>query len=249
MTYATFERVLNEVAPYGDHLYFHVKGEPTLHPELERFLDRASQYHKKVHLVTNGTLLQHLDFDLGAHPALASLVISLHSLQELPEIAQDAILSDLTLFIKQNRLRPFTFYLRLWNHDNGKLVDWLSGMLGFQVVYSPTKQRQKLVDNLVLDTDQAFEWPDMSHPEVSYQGTCYGGLKMMAVLSDGTVTPCCLDHNGLMAIGNLLTTPLTTLLNQPRYQSFRTSLQQNHFTEALCQRCTYHLKHKKRISR
>lgn len=249
MTTAIFEHVLTEIAPYGDHLYFHVKGEPTLHPDLEHFLDRAFQKQKKVHLVTNGTLLQHLDFDLGAHPALASLVISLHSLQELPEIAQDAILGDLTQFITQNRQRPFTLYLRLWNHNNGRLVTWLSELVGSQVTYTPSKQRQRLMDNLVLDTDQTFDWPDLSHPEVTRHGTCYGGLKMMAILSDGTITPCCLDHNGHMALGNLLTTSLTDLINQPRYRNFRRQLEQGYFAETLCQRCTFHLKHKKRINR
>jgi radical SAM protein with 4Fe4S-binding SPASM domain len=249
MSRAIFERVMAEIGPYGHHLYFHVKGEPTLHPDLEYFLDVAATAQKKVHLVTNGTLLNRLTFDLGAHPAVASLVISLHSLQELPQCSQDAILADLARFLDRNRQRPLTLYLRLWNENNRSLVDWLSRYVGFKVSYTPSKKRQRLIDNVMLDTDQAFEWPDLNHPYVTDRGTCYGGLKMIAVLADGTVTPCCLDHNGHMALGNLLTTPLSTLLTELRYTDFRTALVNRRLVEPLCQHCTYHLKHKKRISR
>lgn len=248
MSVDDFERILTQLDPYGDHLYFHVKGEPTLHPQLETFLDLAHQAHKKVHLVTNGTRLSALTFDLGAHPALASLVISLHSLQPLPTITLEAILGDLSRFLEVNRQRSLTIYLRLWNENNGILLNWLSTVVGHAVTYTPSKKRQKLIDNLVLDTDQAFEWPDMSHPYVTPRGTCYGGLKMMAVLADGTVTPCCLDQSGQMALGNLLKTPMNELLLTPRYQTFKSGLLEGRLTEELCQRCTYHLKHKKRIS-
>lgn len=249
MSKAMFDHVIHEIAHYGDHLYFHVKGEPTLHPDLEYFLDVAGAYQKKVHLVTNGTLLSRLTFDLGAHPALASLVISLHSLQYISQSAQDAVLADLATFLDRNRQRPLTLYLRLWNENNGKLVDWLSNYVGFKVTYTPSKKRQKLIDNVVLDTDQAFEWPDLNHPYVTDHGTCYGGLKMMAVLADGTVTPCCLDHDGHMGLGNLTEIPLSKLLSDTRYTTFRSSLEKGQLVEPLCQHCTYHLKHKKRISR
>ena len=249
MSVDDFQRVLNQSSPYGDHLYFHVKGEPTLHPQLKTFLDMAHQASKKVHLVTNGTRLSTLPFDLGAHPSLASLVISLHSLQPLPTITQEAILSDLSRFLTTNRQRSLTLYLRLWNENNGILLNWLSAYLGQPVSYTPSKKRQPLIDNLVLDTDQAFEWPQLSHPLVTDRGTCYGGLKMMAILADGTVTPCCLDHQGHLALGNLLETPLQEILESPRYQRFRDGLNHGILTEELCRRCTYHLKHKKRISR
>ena len=248
MTVDEFRHVLSEVALWGDHVYFHVKGEPTLHPQLETFLDLAHHARKKVHLVTNGSLLGRLAFDLGAHPALASLVISLHSLQTLPQSTQEAILSDLSRFLDLNRHRALTLYLRLWNENNGLLIRWLTDYLGFSVTYTPSKKRQKLVDNLILDTDQAFDWPDIDHPKVTDTGTCYGGLKMLAVLGEGTVTPCCLDHNAHLSLGNLHETPLSQLLESPRYRTFRSNLENGRFTEDLCQRCTYHLKHKKRIS-
>lgn len=248
MSLEDFQRILNHLGPYGDHLYFHVKGEPTLHPHLETFLDLAFQSNKKVHLVTNGTLLSTLTFDLGAHPALASLVISLHSLQPLPKISQEAILGDLSRFLALNNQRPLSIYLRLWNENNGVLIQWLTEFVGHPITYTPSKKRQALKDNLILDTDQEFVWPDIDHPKVSERGTCYGGLKMMAVLVDGTVTPCCLDHNGHMALGNLFEIPLSELLATTHYQTFRQGLEKGQLTEDLCQRCTYHLKHKKRIS-
>ena len=59
----------------------HIKGEPTLHPQFQKIMDLAYAHHKKVHLVTNGTRLDQLGFDITTHPALSSLAVSLHSMQ------------------------------------------------------------------------------------------------------------------------------------------------------------------------
>ena len=38
----------------------------------------------------------------------------------------------------------------------------------------------------------------------------------MAILCDGTVVPCCLDGNGVMALGNILDSTLEEILSNPR---------------------------------
>lgn len=38
-----FASILEQVAPYTGYLYFHVKGEPLLHPQLGEFLDLSGQ--------------------------------------------------------------------------------------------------------------------------------------------------------------------------------------------------------------
>ena len=58
MTEEEFSVLLPKLRPYTDFLYFHLMGEPLLHPNLERFLALAGAQGFKVILTTNGTLLK-----------------------------------------------------------------------------------------------------------------------------------------------------------------------------------------------
>ncbi len=245
MSLLEFKRVLDEVKDHTNHLYLHLKGEPTLHPQLKSIMDLTYEAGKKIHLVTNGTLLGSLDFDLIAHPALSSLAVSLHSIRLFTDVEKSKYLESLENLIMRSENRSFTLYLRVWNQNNTEILDWLRRILNVNFDYSPTKHRVQIRKNLALDFDKEFLWPSLDHPFVSETGHCYGGLKMMGILVDGTLTPCCLDNDGDMALGNVFRTPFETLIRQDRYQSFVAQMAQNRFSEPLCQHCTYHLKHKK----
>ncbi len=57
MTESEFAELLPKLRPYSDFLYFHLMGEPLLHPLLERFLELAGEAGFRVIITTNGTLL------------------------------------------------------------------------------------------------------------------------------------------------------------------------------------------------
>ena len=59
------------------------------------------------------------------------------------------------------------------------------------------------------------------------------------MLCDGTVVPCCLDGEGRMALGNLLTQQLPDILNTPRAQTIREGFSRRRPAEDLCRRCGY----------
>lgn len=245
MSLDEFSLILNQIEGHGRHLYFHLKGEPTLHPQLKEMMDLAHDHQKKVHLVTNGTLVDRLNFDLISHPALSSLAVSLHSLRFDNGFESVKELKTLENLIMRSEDKPFTLFLRVWNEQNDDILNWLRSFLRLDFSYTPSKHRIPLRKNLALDFDKAFEWPSLSHPYVTDQGHCYGGLKMMGILSDGTLTPCCLDSDGDMALGNVFETPFDELIIQPRHQTFIAQMASNRLSEPLCQHCTYHLKHKK----
>ena len=58
MTEAEFTALMPKLRPWADYLYFHLMGEPLLHPHLARFLAIAGEWGFKVILTTNGTLLK-----------------------------------------------------------------------------------------------------------------------------------------------------------------------------------------------
>ena len=64
-------------------------------------------------------------------------------------------------------------------------------------------------------------------------------IAMLAVLCDGTVVPCCLDGEGRMALGSLLTQELPDILDTPRARAIREGFSRRTPSEDLCRRCGY----------
>ena len=75
-------------------------------------------------------------------------------------------------------------------------------------------------------------WPEMRNGSFLLRD-------QLGVLVDGTVVPCCLDHEGDMALGNLFTQPLTKILNSPRACALREGFSRRKPAEELCRRCGF----------
>ena len=74
-----FTFLARRLRPFGDYLYFHLMGEPLVHPLLPRFLEIAGELGFRVILTTNGTLLPKWRDALLAAPALHKVNISLQA--------------------------------------------------------------------------------------------------------------------------------------------------------------------------
>ena len=68
---------------------------------------------------------------------------------------------------------------------------------------------------------------------------CYGLRDQIGVLCDGTVVPCCLDHEGDLALGNLMETPLDVILESPRAKAMFDGFAAGRAAEELCRKCGY----------
>jgi len=49
MSFDTFAKILEQIKAHIDSIYFHVKGEPLLHPEISRFLDLCHAKDEDLH--------------------------------------------------------------------------------------------------------------------------------------------------------------------------------------------------------
>ena len=68
---------------------------------------------------------------------------------------------------------------------------------------------------------------------------CYGLRDQLGVLADGTAVPCCLDHEGDIALGNLFTQPLSEILQSERACALREGFSRRRPSEELCRRCGF----------
>ena len=70
-------------------------------------------------------------------------------------------------------------------------------------------------------------------------GTCRALKDQLAVLSDGTVVPCCLDHEGDVPLGNLFSQELDEILRALPAQALLSGFAARKLTQPLCRRCGY----------
>ncbi len=242
MTEEAFTALLPKLRPWTDYLYFHLMGEPLCHPMLKPFLDHAGSHGFRVILTTNGTLLQKQQEMLLSSPALHKLNISLHAFEANDlAIPFDAYLRDCFTFGKAAEGKKLVVY-RLWNQGgaeekNSEILAALESF--FPKPWHQERRGIRIGERVYLEYGDKFDWPDLTAEDMGQKVFCYGLRDQIGVLCDGTVVPCCLDHEGDLALGNLLEDNLENILETPRAQAIYRGFQLKTAAEELCRKCGY----------
>ena len=242
MTEADLAVLLPRLRPYTDFLYFHLMGEPLCHPRLEIFLELAHSHGFRVILTTNGTLLpRHQDMLLSS-PALHKVNISLHAFEanDLSVPFAD-YLRGCFEFGKAAEGKVLVSY-RLWNEGgqnekNGEILTTLE--THFPKPWTPQRQGTGIGNRIFLEYGDKFDWPDLTAPDGGCGVFCHGLRDQIGVLCDGTVVPCCLDHEGDIPLGNLFEQSMEEILESPRARALYDGFSRRMATEELCRRCGY----------
>ena len=234
--------LLPKLRPYTDYLYFHLMGEPLCHPHLQEFLRLAGQQGFRVILTTNGTLLPQVQEILIYADGLHKINISLHAFEANDlSIPFSEYLNGCFSFGKAAEGSKLVVY-RLWNQGgaDARNQEILRTMEKF--FPKPWKQQRRGIqigDRVFLEYGDKFDWPDLAAPEGGEQVFCYGLRDQLGVLCDGTVVPCCLDHEGDLALGNLFSSSLEEILDTPLAQDIYQGFSQRKATQELCRKCGY----------
>lgn len=242
-----FRVLAQKLRPYGQYLYLHVMGEPLLHPHLPQLLAICRELDFRTNLTTNGTLLPKKQAQLLAAPALRKVSISLHSFEANAAGDFSAYLSGCTDFSAAAKKAGILSDFRLWNLDGAAtrgLHEQNDAILAhlhrvFPGAWQKNTWGWRLEDRIFLSYGERFDWPDESALDHGAAGRCRALSDQLAVLCDGTVVPCCLDHAGTLALGNLFTQELIDILASPRACRMREGFACGERTEPLCRRCGY----------
>lgn len=242
LTEAEFSFLMQKLRPWADYLYFHLMGEPLCHPKLSSFLTLAGEAGFKVILTTNGTLLEQKQDVLISSPGLHKVNISLHAFEA----------NDLTMPFETYLQQCFSFgqaaqgkklvVYRLWNQGGAdkRNQEILAAMeAAFPRPWIVERRGIRVGDRVYLEYGDKFDWPDLNAPDGSERVFCYGLRDQIGVLCDGTVVPCCLDHEGDLALGNLFETSLEEILNTPKAQAIYHGFSEKRAVEELCRKCGY----------
>ena len=156
MTPAQFETVTEQLRGYSRYLYFHLMGEPLLHPELERLLEIAAAKGFYVNFTTNGTLLSERGAIIANSPTVHRINISLQSFEGNQTDADIFnYVNHCARFAKAAAAAGKIVSLRLWNGGgaekrNGDILQALQ-----RVFPAPWQIAQK---NTVLDARVFLEF-------------------------------------------------------------------------------------------
>lgn len=242
MNEENFRLLLKKLKPWTDFLYFHLMGEPLCHPLLYRFLELADEEGFRVILTTNGlNLAQHTD-RLCCAKGLHKVNISLHAYEANNlSVPLADYLDGCFYFGKQAEGQMIVSY-RLWNQggantENESIIQMLQQF--FPQPWVTENRGIRIGQKVYLEHADKFEWPDLNAPVQVEKVFCYGMRDHIGILCDGTVVPCCLDHEGDIPLGNLLHQDLADILETPRAKAIFDGFCSGNASEELCQRCGY----------
>lgn len=242
MSTEEFRRIAEKLVGHTKFLYFHLMGEPLLHPELESLLSIAGELGFRVIITTNGTLLPGRGETLLSSPALHRVNVSLQSFEGSgSEGDPEEYIAGVCDFAKKASEKGVLCSLRLWNGGgenarNGRIIALLKEQ--FPQEWETCPRNLRLADRVFLEHGDKFDWPDLAAPEAQVN-FCYGLRDQIGVLCDGTVVPCCLDSGGSIALGDLHRQSLEEILSSPRARAIYEGFSRRAPAEELCRHCGY----------
>ena len=242
MSEQAFSALLKKLRGRTQYLYFHLMGEPLLHPSLGRFLELAAEEGLRVILTSNGTLLRDREETLLGADALYKINLSLQSFEANEGGEIEDYVNQCAAFSAQAAEKGKICELRLWNRGgresrNGEILRLLES--AFPAPWEKNARSVKLSERVYLAEDDLFDWPDPAAENRGESCFCYALRDQVGVLVDGTVVPCCLDHDGDLALGNLFEQSLEEIMSTEKARRILNGFSQRKAVEELCRRCGY----------
>lgn len=241
MSAEEFETVLQKLTGVTGYLYYHLMGEPLTHLRLPDMIAVASRLGFKSQITTNGKLLESRGqalIDARVH----KVNISIHSFEEGSNTDYVNYINACLDFADRASRAGIIVVLRLWNngYDEGRNISTLELVRAkFPWDWKEEPRGIRIRDKLYLEHGDRFDWPDLGAADGGDQVFCHGLRDHFGILSDGTVVPCCLDHNGDIPLGNVFTQPIQEILDSPRAKAMRDGFSCRKATEELCRKCGY----------
>ncbi len=230
-----FEEMLNKIDGYTNYLYFHILGEPLMHPKINELIDIAAKKFE-INITTNGYLIDRIKNNKN----IRQLNISLHSYNELYGISLEKYLNK--IFETVDILKKYTYIsYRFWINSkyNDKIITKLNQKYNTNLTFETIKNNTTLTNNIFVSKINEFIWPDLDNKFENTCGKCYALKDHIGILVDGTIVPCCLDTKGIIKLGNIYKDELKNIIDSKRYKNMLIGFKKNKKTEKLCLKCGF----------
>ncbi len=249
MSLEFFQKILDEIKPYTNLIALHVMGDPFVLSNLREYLLVAHKNGFLVELTTSGFYMNNHSPSQILKAPLRQLNISLNAYNKnSTNISLDDYLNSIFLYIEHKlKHNPSSFInLRVWNLDelesearfNDEIFRRLREHFGVNLSDVSAKSSIRLAPKVLLHFDNYFEWPSLLSTQLSH-APCHGLSSQLAILCSGVVVPCCLDSDGVIALGDLNTQSLDDILSSDRAKAIKDGFKNGVAIEELCQKCSF----------
>ncbi len=235
MSIDEFNIILKKLEHHTKYLYFHILGEPLLHPKINDFINTASLKYK-VNITTNGYLIDRIKDNKN----IRQLNISLHSFDEKYKVSLEEYMNDIFSVVDKLSKTTYISY-RFWinNKYSYEILRYINKKYNTNLELNTLKNNSTISKNVFLSINEEFIWPDLNNSYYNESGTCYALKDHLGILVDGTIVPCCLDSKGSISLGNIFRDDLDNIKKNQRYVEILNGFKNNKKCEPLCRHCKY----------
>ena len=232
MSMDEYKLILKKLENYTKYLYFHVSGEPLLHPFINDFINLGSKDFF-INITTNGYLIRRIKDNHN----IRQINISLHSYSPKYNISLEKYMNDI-FEVLDNLANDTYFSLRFWvnNEYNDEMIKLLENKYNKNI---ELKTGFEITKNVFVSINKEFIWPRLKNEYYNEFGTCYALKDHIGILVNGDIIPCCLDANGVIKLGNIFSDNLEDIINSERYINMLNGFKNNIKCEELCKKCNF----------
>ena len=236
-----FNLILDRLSGQTEYIYYHLMGEPLLHPLLPVFLKTAKNKGYKSMITTNGTLLNKCGDEI-INSGIHKVNISVHSFEESDNDEYLSYLGKIADFAEKANNAGVIIVLRFWNNGideakNNFAIDYFRSR--FDGDWAENSKGLRIRNKMFIEYGDRFGWPDKNAEIQGDEVFCYGLRDHFGILCDGTVVPCCLDSDGVINLGNVFDSDIESILSSERAAAMKSAFDCRKASEELCRRCAY----------
>ncbi|MGN1371899.1 MAG: radical SAM/SPASM domain-containing protein [Candidatus Coprovivens sp.] len=229
-----FNVLLDKLEGYTRYLYFHVMGEPLLHPNINELINLASKRYY-VNITSNGYLIKRIQDNKN----IRQINISLHSFDDRYNKSFDEYIDDVFNVVDKLVLNNTYVKYRVW--VDSKYKDTILNRLNEKYnVHINDSKNLKLANNIYYEVEEEFIWPSFENSYYNEIGSCRGLRDHIGILVDGTVIPCCLDSEGVINLGNIYKQDLNGIISGDLFKEMKQGFLNNKKIHKLCCKCNFY---------
>lgn len=236
MPFDIFKSAVEQIGNRQRRIILHLGGEPLLNKQLPDLIAYAHQHSLITVLSTNGTIMNEAIAAKLINSGLDQLIIALDSLdpQKYESIRVGAnyekVMANITTFSQMSK-RLNTGIPEVVIQKVSDLEDHSVDMSfkhfweakGYRVFIKELQNWDNVID-VKGRLNQKRRLP------------CYLPWYSCVILADGTVSPCCIDFDGKLALGNIQDKPLTEIWNDAPARNLRKEHMEGTFNP-VCANC------------
>ena len=230
----SFSILLNKLKGYTKYLYFHIMGEPLLHPHINELIDMASKDYY-INITSNGYLIDRIVNNKN----IRQLNISLHSFDKRYGKSLDEYLDNIFSGTDILNSNGTIINYRIWV-DSVNKSDVINRLESKYKVKIGNKDKVKLGNNIFYEIEEEFIWPSLDNDYYNDKGSCMGTRDHIGILVDGTVVPCCLDSDGIINLGNVYKNDINDIINSDIFRNINEGFLCNEKRNELCKKCNFY---------